>query len=646
MSMPMTVTHRNMMKRPVIALLLLLTITTVLFPQRLKEFRAVKITNVDSNVLFTDQNIADAMDYLASIGVNVILPVVWNAAYTQYPSAVMDSIFKVPIHPQFAGRDPLQRLVIEAHRVGIEVYPWFEYGFAAWYSGSGAPTGGHILQKFPQWASRTSDGQICKKNGFDWMSPINPEVQSFINALVKEVITKYDVDGVEFSDRIPAMPVEGGYDSVTVALYKSEHGGSAPPVNFSDASWMRWRADKMNLWYADVRAIIKSRSPKLFVSSSPSIYPWSYQEYLQDVKTWIDTGVADHFIPQLYRYSFSEYSFELQNAITQSGANKKKLFPGILMNIGTGANEYVISADYLMKAVSENRKNGVNGEAFFYYEGLRKNNNRLGDTLKATFYKEPALVPERGESAWRFPAAVMNETDPSTVVTGPWSTYLMKGFSGAIIRTNDSLPGAKVQYRCTVPVTAYYDLFAYRVPNSPWTKQARFTLHASADSQIVTVDQSDLTKKGWQKLGNIHVTAGERTIVTLDNSLNEPGRYTVADAVMMMINRTLSPDAVLDVQQEYPAATVAVQLELLQNYPNPFNPTTTIQYTVPSGSVGRTMVEIYDVIGRKAAVLVDDVRPAGTYSVPWDASAVAGGLYIVRLNTGSTVISRKIMLVK
>jgi uncharacterized lipoprotein YddW (UPF0748 family) len=265
----------HLMKKNI--LLLFLFISPCVYPQPPKEFRAVKLTNVDSNVMFTDQNIADAMDYLASIGVNVVLPVVWNAAYTQYQSAVMDSIFGVSIHPQFSGRDPLERIVIEAHRVGIEVYPWFEYGFAAWYSGSSTPTGGHIIQKYPQWALRTSDGKICNKNGFDWMSAINPDVQKFINLLVKEVITKYDVDGVEFSDRIPAMPVEGGYDSVTVALYKNEHSGNTPPTNIYDAAWMRWRADKMNQWYGDVRNIIKQKSSKLFVSSSPSIFPCHIQ---------------------------------------------------------------------------------------------------------------------------------------------------------------------------------------------------------------------------------------------------------------------------------------------------------------------------------------------------------------------------------
>jgi uncharacterized lipoprotein YddW (UPF0748 family) len=59
-------------------LLFILLLSSFLLAQRPQEFRAVKLTNVDSNVLFTDQNIAAAMDYLASINVNVILPVVWN----------------------------------------------------------------------------------------------------------------------------------------------------------------------------------------------------------------------------------------------------------------------------------------------------------------------------------------------------------------------------------------------------------------------------------------------------------------------------------------------------------------------------------------------------------------------------------------
>jgi uncharacterized lipoprotein YddW (UPF0748 family) len=81
--------------------LLLLLIPILLLSQPVKSFRAVKITNVDSDVMFSDQKIAEAMDYLASIGINVILPVVWNGSgadgvYTLYPSKVMERLFAGP----------------------------------------------------------------------------------------------------------------------------------------------------------------------------------------------------------------------------------------------------------------------------------------------------------------------------------------------------------------------------------------------------------------------------------------------------------------------------------------------------------------------------------------------------------------------
>ncbi|KAA0253944.1 MAG: hypothetical protein EDM75_11395, partial [Chlorobiota bacterium] len=222
--------------------ILILLLTPGLFAQY-REFRGVKLTDVDSQVLFSEKRISEAMDFLAALNVNAVIPVVWNGGYTQYPSRIMDSLFGKRIDPSFSGRDPLETVVIEARRVGIEVYPWFEYGFSSYYSGGSPPFGGHILQKFPAWAARHLNGDICVKNGFDWMSGVNPEVQNFIIGLTMEVMRKYDVDGVEYSDRMPALPIECGYDSTTVALYRLDHNGADPPANFYDIAWKRWRAD-------------------------------------------------------------------------------------------------------------------------------------------------------------------------------------------------------------------------------------------------------------------------------------------------------------------------------------------------------------------------------------------------------------------
>lgn len=173
--------------------------------QPLRELRAVKLTNVDSYVLLDDAEIARTMDFLAAQGFKVVLPVVWNGhgvdgVYTLYPSVVMQRLFGRAMYPLFfPGRDPLERVVIEAHRNGMEVWPWFEMGFSCAYSQGG----GYILGTFPEWALRDHSGALVVKNGFDWMSGINPEVQGLLLALVTEIVDRYDVRGIEFSDRIP-----------------------------------------------------------------------------------------------------------------------------------------------------------------------------------------------------------------------------------------------------------------------------------------------------------------------------------------------------------------------------------------------------------------------------------------------------------
>ena len=638
-----------------------ISIPILIQSQPLEEFRAVKLTNVDSNILFTDQGIASAMDYLATVNANIVLCVVLNGGYTLYPSSTMDSLFSKPVHPDFIGRDMLERVVIEAHRNGIEIYPWFEYGFAAWYSGGTPPYGGHILLTKPDWACRLSNGQIAVKNGFDWMSAIHTEVQDFMNKLIIEVMTNYDIDGIEFSDRIPAMPIEGGYEPYTVSLYQSEHGGQNPPTNYNDSNWKRWRADKMNDWYVGVRTLMKNYDENLFVSSSPSIYPWSYDNYLQDVQSWLDSGVCDQFIPQLYRYTFSEYLFELNQAVSQVGsANLHKLFGGLLMNIGVPPNEYVMSPAYLMLALQANRDRGVMGEAYFYYEGFRKNNNQLGDTLKATFYSQPAIVPGRNGNIWRPKATIKNENENGVITTGTWTYYSQLGYDSGIIRTNEIETYASVEYNINVPFTAYFDVYGYLVPNTPWTQQARYVVYSDTDSSELIVDQSNLNKKGWQKVGTAYLTQGNKKVLKIDNTYLESGKYLVADAVMLMINRKLSPDVVVtDVKEEILITNKQpTEFRLEQNYPNPFNPVTKIRFTIPTSPLNPSPYQgegqrerfisliVYDVLGKEVATLVNEEKPAGTYEVEFDAKNLSSGVYFYQLKSGSFIQTKKMILLR
>jgi glucuronoarabinoxylan endo-1,4-beta-xylanase len=84
--------------------------------------------------------------------------------------------------------------------------------------------------------------------------------------------------------------------------------------------------------------------------------------------------------------------------------------------------------------------------------------------------------------------------------------------------------------------------------------------------------------------------------------------------------------------------------KLEQNYPNPFNPSTTIQYDVPSRT--HVVLMIYNILGQSVAELVNAEQNAGHYETRFDASALASGVYLYRLQAGSNVQTRKLIVVK
>lgn len=84
--------------------------------------------------------------------------------------------------------------------------------------------------------------------------------------------------------------------------------------------------------------------------------------------------------------------------------------------------------------------------------------------------------------------------------------------------------------------------------------------------------------------------------------------------------------------------------ELRQNYPNPFNPSTSIAYTLAES--GDVLLEVYDMLGRRIATLVNTTQQPGQYTVSFDASGLATGTYLYRLQTGSFEQTRTMMLLK
>jgi uncharacterized lipoprotein YddW (UPF0748 family) len=350
------------------------------------ETRGIWLTTTDSKVLRSKQRIAEAMDLLAETGFNVVFPVVWNKAVTLYPSQIMQQTFGVEIDHLSVGRDPLEEVVVEARRVGLKVIPWFEYGFASSYN----LNGGVLLQKKPEWTARDCNGNLLKKNGFEWLNALDSQVQEFFLNLVLEVVKNYDVDGVQGDDRFPALPCEGGYDVGTLTRYRQKFNCN-PPQNPKDRQWLQWRADILTEFLARLYREVKAVNPNLLVAIAPNIHDWAFQEYLQDSPAWLNRGIVDMIQPQIYRRDFRSYQAIADKLVNQqfTDATLPRLAPGILIKLGS----YCISPKYLVQAIEYNRQLGIQGEVFFFYEGLRENNNTLAKVLQNGPYAKSASFP-------------------------------------------------------------------------------------------------------------------------------------------------------------------------------------------------------------------------------------------------------------
>ncbi|MEL6385413.1 MAG: family 10 glycosylhydrolase, partial [Cyanobacteria bacterium J06626_18] len=125
------------------------------------ELRGVWLTNIDSEVLFSRENLVDGIRRLKAMHINTLYPVVWNSGYSLYPSPTVERILGEKqrlwpgYNPAFEAaqddRDMLQELIELAHAEGMAVIPWFEFGFMA-------PAEYTLRETHPDWFTQRQDG--------------------------------------------------------------------------------------------------------------------------------------------------------------------------------------------------------------------------------------------------------------------------------------------------------------------------------------------------------------------------------------------------------------------------------------------------------------------------------------------------------
>ncbi|MGA9382182.1 MAG: family 10 glycosylhydrolase, partial [Phormidium sp.] len=340
--------------------------------ERTTEVRGVWLTNIDSDVLFYKDRLSDAIDRLKLLNFNTLYPTVWNWGYTLYPSKVAEPIvgsrqrLVTPtdenLDPELGkDRDVLQEIISQGHKQGMAVIPWFEFGFMA-------PADSQIAQLYPDWILKRQDGsQIWIEGPHQrvWMNPFHPEVQQFIESLVLEIVTKYDIDGIQFDDHF-GFPSELGYDEFTVALYQQEHAGQSPPDDFQDPEWIAWRANKITQYMQRIHRVIKQRKPKIVISVSPNPQEFSYKSYLADWQRWEEQGLIEELVLQVYRNDLNRFIAEIERPEVEAARRRIPVAIGIM----TGVKPQSVPMTQVMEQVEVARNWGFSGVSFFFYESL------------------------------------------------------------------------------------------------------------------------------------------------------------------------------------------------------------------------------------------------------------------------------------
>jgi uncharacterized lipoprotein YddW (UPF0748 family) len=283
----------------------------------------------------------------------------------------------------------LKEMVEQAHQKGMRVIPWFEFGFMA-------PADSELAKRHPDWLTQDSKGGKIWKEGNDnrvWLNPFQPEVQQFIQDLMVEMVSNYDVDGIQLDDHF-GLPSTFGYDAYTVQLYKKEHQGKAPSTDPQDAEWVRWRANKITDFLGQLFRVIKDRKKDAIVSVSPNPQKDSYQFFLADWATWERRGLVEELVVQIYRDNFDTFIRELDQPELKAAKSHIPTGIGIL----SGLKNKPVSLAQIQKQVEAVRQRGFAGVSFFFYETLWNNNasessNQRQDAFRLLF-PMPTKSPE------------------------------------------------------------------------------------------------------------------------------------------------------------------------------------------------------------------------------------------------------------
>ncbi len=290
--------------------------------------------------------------------------------------------------------DPLQWMVTECHKRGMELHAWIN-PYRAKTKTTHELDSRHVAVRHPEWVFEYDDQYI--------LNPAIPECRNFICHVVGDIVRRYDVDGLHIDDYFYPYPA-AGQTIPDDQLFRSNPRGF---TNKGD-----WRRDNVNIFIRQLSDTIHQNKPWVKFGVSPfGIYRnkkndpngsntnglQNYDDLYADVLLWVNKGWVDYNVPQLY-WEIGHKSADYQELIEwwNRYASNRPLF------IGEDVERTVKNADLrnpnahqlAAKVQLRSQMRNVQGAVLWYAKAAVDNIGNYGTSLRSTYWRYPALQPQ------------------------------------------------------------------------------------------------------------------------------------------------------------------------------------------------------------------------------------------------------------
>jgi uncharacterized lipoprotein YddW (UPF0748 family) len=443
------------------------------------------------------------LDRLQTVGINTVLFQTRLRGTTAYPSSYepWDAAFsgKIGVAPPY---DPLAFALAEAHRRGRGLQ-----------GGGGAVPLCTVAQErqLKQLSLPRRHPELCRRSGDRWMmDPGVPATADYLAQLCREIVERYDVDGIHL-DYIRYPEKNLSWDDA--ATYRRYGGGQ------SLAAWRRENVDRV---VQRIGAAVKAVRPWVKLSCSPvgkyadlplqSSYGWNARDAVyQDARRWLQEGWMDLLFPMMYFDGKHFYPFA--NDWQEQSAGRP-VVPGLgIYFLSPSEKDWPLGV--VTRQLQFIRQRGMGGAAYFRSRFLTDDVKGLYTFLRDTYYARPSLPPamtwydsvaptlpqltvERQGRGWHLRWTAATDNAPATPVRynlyrlAPGATSLAAAdLLAANLRTTyyDYLPALPLPSGTSLVVTA---LDAYGNETPPTPEVNRWTVSPSSSSSPLPVAVSSL----------------------------------------------------------------------------------------------------------------------------------------------------------